>query len=69
MTLDRIDASKGYTHGNVKLLTMSENSAKSNKERYLHAVVQDVLRRKREKLAKRLEPAICGEDDADRCPF
>jgi hypothetical protein len=68
VTVDRIDASKGYAPGNVQLLTLSENSAKSNKERYLPAVVQDVLRRKREKLAKRLEPAICGEDD-ERCPF
>lgn len=71
VTVDRIDASKGYTPGNLQLLTLSENSAKSNKERYLPAVVQDVLRRKREKLAKRNAGEVCEEDceDEDLVPF
>lgn len=47
LQVDRIDACRGYVDDNVRIVTTSENAAKSNKERYLPEHVQHMLRRKR----------------------
>ena len=59
VSIDRIDASKGYVHGNIRVVTVSENVAKGNRERYLPDVVQDILRRKREEFL----------EEITECPF
>lgn len=65
-TLDRVVASKGYVAGNIQVVTRSQNSEKSNKERFLPAHVQDMLRRKREMQQDKLEKlnrAMYGDPD------
>lgn len=47
LTIDRIDATKGYEPGNVRVVSLSENVIKGNRERYLPEYVQALLARKR----------------------
>lgn len=35
MTVDRIDSRLGYMSGNIQFLTLSENSAKGNRDQYV----------------------------------
>ena len=60
LTIDRVDAARGYEPGNLRVISLSANVAKGNRERWLPAVVQDHLRRHREKcqelLAREYEP-------------
>jgi len=44
--LDRKEAHKGYTLGNLQFLEASENIAKGNRERHLPEYVQAMLKRK-----------------------
>lgn len=60
LSIDRVDATKGYEPGNVRVVSISLNSSKGNRERFLPAHVQAVLERKRAKAAEKLEePADC----------
>ena len=47
LSIDRDDASLGYTDSNVQVLTVSENVAKGNKERFLPENVRAILARRR----------------------
>lgn len=47
LSLDRIDATKGYVPGNLRIITISENVIKGNRERHLPEMVQSILARKR----------------------
>jgi hypothetical protein len=47
LSIDRIRAGMGYEDGNVQVITVSENSAKSHRESYLSPEVQAILARRR----------------------
>lgn len=47
LTIDRVKAHRGYVEGNLRIVSVSVNSFKSNRERYLPEHVQDMLDRKR----------------------
>ncbi len=47
LSIDRIDPAKGYVPGNLRVVTVSENVIKGNRERYLPEHVQAILERKR----------------------
>lgn len=47
LSIDRIDPVQGYTENNVRVITLSENVAKGNRERFLPEHVQSILARKR----------------------
>lgn len=64
-TLDRVDGTKGYVMGNVRVITHAHNAAKSNRERHLPAHVQSILDRKRERA--KAHPALVEEQERD--PF
>ena len=51
-SIDRVDAAKGYVEGNIRVVSVSLNSFKSQKERYLPEHVQQMLERKREQTRK-----------------
>lgn len=46
-SIDRVDASLGYVRGNLQVISISENTIKGNKERYLPEYVQALLQRRR----------------------
>ena len=50
LSIDRVDATKGYIEGNIRVVSVSLNSYKSNKEKYLPEHVQHMLERKREEI-------------------
>ena len=61
-SIDRRDATKGYVEGNLRVITVSENVIKGNKERHLPEHVQEILRRQTlEKPEHNIDP--------DNCPF
>jgi len=64
-SIDRRDPTKGYEPGNLVVLTISENSIKGNRERFLPANVQHYLEKKR----KRMQGDPIPEEDPDRNPF
>lgn len=68
-TVDRIDATKGYVMGNIRVITHAHNAAKSNRERHLPAHVQAIIDRKRARAKENphLAAEVGVEDDA--CPF
>lgn len=67
LTIDRIDPCRGYVKGNLRVVSLSLNSAKGNRERYLPEHVQEMLRRERE--AAREEYAHHLEPEEEDCPF
>lgn len=77
-SLDRIDATKGYERGNLRVVSISDNSIKGNKERYLPEHVRSMLERKR--IAEddpstwvcedpEYSPDLEDDIDPDNCPF
>lgn len=66
VSLDRIDPVEGYIPGNIQLISLSENVAKGNRERYLPEVVQSMIARKRVRASER-QGGVGGE--LDDCPF
>ena len=50
-TIDRVRAERGYEPGNLTVVSLSENVAKGNVERFLPAVVQAILERKRKRVS------------------
>lgn len=65
LSIDRVDATRGYEPGNLRVITHSENAAKGMREKFLPAHVQSILERKRARAEKKLSPG----PDVDRCPF
>lgn len=68
LSIDRVDATRGYLPGNVRIVTVSENALKGNRERFLPEHVQAVLDRKRARMTERTEGPD-DPDDPDVCPF
>lgn len=66
LSLDRIDPTKGYVRGNIRVITLSENVIEGNKIRHLPEYVQHIIERKR---AKAKEAVGFKEIDPDACPF
>lgn len=66
LSLDRIDATRGYVPGNLRVITISENAAKGARERFLPEVVQSILARKRTRAKE--NPHLAVEDE-EQCPF
>ena len=46
-TIDRIDPTKGYVEGNLRVISLKENAAKGARESYLPEHIQSMLERKR----------------------
>lgn len=70
LTIDRVNPALGYVPGNCRVVSLSENVIKGNKERYLPEHVQAMLLRKRD-LAQREAERYLDEsrDDDDELPF
>ena len=68
LTVDRVDACKGYEPGNLRIISISLNIAKGNRERHLPAHVQEMMRREREAAREECAAWLEDEDDSD-CPF
>jgi hypothetical protein len=85
LSVDRVDSTKGYVEGNLRIVTISINAAKGAREKYLPEHVQHMLERKRQQAQQEhadhlaMDPAEPTEwDDADlfnqpgeddNCPF
>ncbi len=73
LTVDRVDPTKGYVEGNIRIVTISLNSFKSNRERYLPEHVQHMLERRREELQEENERYLSldpkYDDDGEELPF
>jgi hypothetical protein len=74
LTVDRVDATKGYVEGNIRIVTISINSYKSCIERYLPEHVQHMLDRRREQLQEDNAQYLAMDrpqydDDGDELPF
>lgn len=67
LTIDRIEAHKGYIPGNLRVVSLSMNVIKGNRERYLPEHIQDMMRRQREETRAQLNGHL--EDEDDDCPF
>lgn len=65
LTIDRVNPVKGYVCGNLRVVSLSVNVVKGNKERHLPEHVQEMLRRQR--VETRAEHNAHLEDDED--PF
>ena len=69
LSIDRLDATKGYVFGNLRVISISLNATKSNKERYLPDHVQSIIARKRATAKENPHISMEREDADDRCPF
>lgn len=67
-SIDRVDGTKGYVMGNLRIITHAHNAAKSNRERHLPAHVQSIIDRKRARAKE--NPHLADEvEDEDVNPF
>lgn len=64
LTVDRIQAERGYEEGNLQIITHSQNSIKSHREKHLPAVVQALIARKRAKVQEAMWK-ISGRKEGD----
>lgn len=69
LTVDRVDPTKGYVEGNIRVITLSRNSFKSNAERYLPEHVQHMLDRRREQLREENEKYLNLDPEDEDLPF
>lgn len=71
LSIDRVLATEGYIPGNLRVISISLNSFKSNRERYLPDHIQAVIARKRARAKETPELAHeqVGGDADDRNPF
>jgi hypothetical protein len=67
LTIDRVDATKGYEPGNLRIVTHIENSIKGNRERFLPEHIQHMLQRRRAEALETLERF--EEEEEERFPF
>lgn len=71
LSIDRVDPTKGYEEGNMRVVTITRNQWKSNIERYLPEHVQHMLDRRRDAIQtaqKRYLDMDEPDDSIDR-PF
>lgn len=75
LSIDRVDATRGYVEGNMRVVTINLNSYKANKEKYLPEHVQHMLERKREQLREEQKKHLAMDnedpeewDDIDQSP-
>lgn len=68
VSIDRIDPCRGYVEGNVRVVSLSLNVVKGNRERYLPEHVQAVLERERAALRDEYAHHLEPEED-EECPF
>jgi hypothetical protein len=54
-SLDRVDCTKGYVRGNLRVVSLSVNAQKGNRERRLPESVQALLARKRALMRPKLD--------------
>ena len=69
LTLDRVDATRGYCPGNLRVISLSHNSVKSCRERHLPEHVQSILERKRARAKENPHLADETGDAESDCPF
>lgn len=55
LSIDRVDCTRGYVEGNIRVVTVSENAMRSHRERHLPEHVQAVLARKRALNQRKIE--------------
>lgn len=63
-TIDRVDPTRGYEPGNLRVVNHSENVAKGNRERHLDPVVRALIARKLARAEAKLG-ITCGEGDGE----
>lgn len=68
LTIDRVEAHKGYEPGNLRVVSISINIAKGNRERYLPEHIRDMMRREREAARAKLNGHLKDEEN-ENCPF
>lgn len=69
LTIDRVNPTSGYEPGNIRVISKSENSKKSCRERFLPEHVQHMIERKRNKIREELGDYLSMTDDAEGNPF
>ena len=68
LSIDRVDPRLPYREGNVRIITVSENSVKSHREAFLSPEVREHVLRRRARLQAVAEKWD-GVDEEDRNPF
>lgn len=69
LSIDRRDAARGYEPGNLRIVSVSENTIKGNRERYLPELVQNILDRKREKACRESGTPWVNGFEKEYAPF
>lgn len=69
LTIDRVDPTKGYVPGNLRVISVEENTAKGNRERYLPEHVQAILARSRGETTEPEREPEPDENDENWNPF
>ena len=65
LTIDRVDPSKGYEEGNLRVISVSLNAARSNRMRYLPEFVQSMLERKRSETQSKNQEFLRHDEPSD----
>lgn len=71
LTIDRVNPAKGYEPGNCRVVSLSANVVKGNRERYLPEHVQALLQRQRAEVQADAARYLAESqaDDGDELPF
>lgn len=76
LTIDRVDATLGYSQGNLQILSLGDNSAKSHREAFLPEDIRKHIEGKREQIleysggdSENDDPEEEEEIDPDQVPF
>jgi hypothetical protein len=69
LSIDRVDPARGYEPGNLRVVSLSVNVAKGNRERYLPEHVQERLERQRAQQQDDYADHLGRDGDLDDCPF
>ena len=69
LTIDRVNPTRGYEEGNMRVVTVSVNGYKSNRERYLPEHVQHMLERKRDEIQSAQKRYLDLDEPEEGDPF
>lgn len=69
VSIDRVDPARGYEPGNLRVISLSLNVAKGNRERYLPEHVQERLQRQRGAVRDEYAHHLEELPDDEECPF